>query len=216
MYFWNNRYSRYKDVTFNVLPETNGSFTCESLTNTLTFSRPSRVSSVRGRPPASSQTVVHAQGALQLLDNTLVEGYLLREVGLHHVFEVHFPLPMEVAHLCLEGKAHRPAAFPNAVGLVLVHLPLVTHPLALLHLGKGTCVRFKNSGLESKMTGSLCVPLSLVLWVLRRKISFSIRPYSKKKCMFRKTLFTATLWIIFSYIFLIYIIIYFSLWCFRC
>lgn len=84
------------------------------------------------------QTVIHAQCALQLLDNALVKGYLLREVGLHHVFEVHLSLPMEVAHLCLEGEADCPAAFPNAIRLILVHLALVTHPLALLHLGKGT------------------------------------------------------------------------------
>ena len=92
----------------------------------------------------SLQTVVHAQGALQLLDNTLVKGYLLPEVGLHHVSEVHLSLLMEVAHLCLEGKPDRPAAFPNAVSLVLVHLPFVSHPLALLHLGKGTWVKKKK------------------------------------------------------------------------
>lgn len=90
-----------------------------------------------------SQTVVHAQGALQLLDNTLVKSYLLLEVGLHHVFEVHLSPLMEVAHLCLEGKSNCPAAFPNAVGLVLVHPAFVTHPLALLHLGKGTWVEIK-------------------------------------------------------------------------
>lgn len=94
--------------------------------------------------PCLLQTVVHAQGALQLLDNTLVKGYLLPEVGLHHVFEVHLSPLMEVAHLCLEGEPHCPAAFPNAVGLILVHLPFITHPLALLHLGKGTWVEIKN------------------------------------------------------------------------
>lgn len=86
----------------------------------------------------SSQTVVHAQGALQLLDNTLVKGDLLPEVGLHHVFEVHLSLLMEVAHLCLEGKTDCPAALPNAVCLILVHPSLISHPLTLLHLGKGT------------------------------------------------------------------------------
>lgn len=96
-----------------------------------------------GGSSVSLQTVVHAQGALQLLDNTLVKGYLLLEVGLHHVFEVHLSLPMEVAHLCLQGKPNCPAAFPNAVGLVLIHLPLVTHSLALLHLGKGTWVKIR-------------------------------------------------------------------------
>ena len=89
----------------------------------------------------SLQTFVHAQGALQLLDNTLVKGYLLPEVCLHHVFEVHLSLPMEVVHFRLEGKPHSPAALPNAIRLVLVHLPLVTHPLALLHLGKGTWIK---------------------------------------------------------------------------
>lgn len=53
---------------------------------------------------------------------------------------------MEVAHLCLEGKPNRPAAFPNAIGLVLVHLPLVCHPLALFHLGKGTWDDKKQEG----------------------------------------------------------------------
>lgn len=100
----------------------------------------------------SLQTVVHAQGALQLLNNTLVKGYLLPEVGLHHVFEVHLPLLMEVAHLCLEGKPNRPAAFPNAVRLVLVHLPFVTHPLALFHLGKGTWVKRESSNILKTAT----------------------------------------------------------------
>lgn len=90
-----------------------------------------------GSREVSLQAIVHAQGALQLLDHTLVKGYLLPEVGLHHVFEVNLSLLMEVAHLCLEGKPDSPAAFPNAVGLVLVHLALVTHALALLHFGKG-------------------------------------------------------------------------------
>lgn len=93
----------------------------------------------------SSQTVVHAKCALQLLDDALVEGDLLREVGLHHVFEVHLSLPVEVAHLGLQGEADRPAAFPDAVGLVLVHLPFVAHPLALLHLGEGTWVMERNA-----------------------------------------------------------------------
>lgn len=93
----------------------------------------------------SSEALVHAQGALQLLNNTLVEGYLLPEVGLHHIFEVHLSPLMKVAHLCLEGKPHRPTAFPNAVCLVLVHLPLVTHPLTLFHLGKGTWVQEKDA-----------------------------------------------------------------------
>lgn len=90
---------------------------------------------------ASLETLVHTEGALQLLDNTLVKGYLLPEVGLHHVFEVHLSLLMEMAHLCLEGEPNSPAAFPNAVGLALVHLPLVAHALALLHLGKGPWVK---------------------------------------------------------------------------
>lgn len=97
-----------------------------------------------GSREVSLQRFVHAQGALQLLDNTLVKGYLLPEVGLHHVFEVHLSLLMEVAHLCLEGKPNCPAAFPNAVGLVLVHLPLVTHALALFYFGKGPWVEIKS------------------------------------------------------------------------
>lgn len=84
------------------------------------------------------QAVVHAQGALQLLDNPLVEGDLLPEVRLHHVLEVHLSLLMEVAHLCLQGEAHRPTALPDAVRFVLVHLPFIAHPLAFLHFGKGT------------------------------------------------------------------------------
>lgn len=100
------------------------------------------------------QTFVHAQGALQLLDNTLVKGYLLPEVGLHHVSEVHLPLLMEVAHLCLEGKPNRPAALPDAVRLALVHLPLVTHPLALLHLGKGTWIETTSPFLKHQKVGS--------------------------------------------------------------
>lgn len=94
-------------------------------------------SSVFSLRDESLQAVVHAKGALQLLDNTLVEGYLLPEVGLHHVFEVHLSPLMEVAHLRLEGKPDGPAAFPNAISLTLVHPSLVAHTLALFHFGKG-------------------------------------------------------------------------------
>lgn len=92
------------------------------------------------RPPPplqSSQALVHAQRALQLLHHPLVEGDLLPEVGLHHVLKVHLPALVEVAHLRLQGEPDRPAALPDAVGLALVHLPLVAHALALLHLGEG-------------------------------------------------------------------------------
>lgn len=89
-------------------------------------------------PPCCSQTLVHAQRALQLLHQPLVEGDLLPEVVLHHDLEVHFPLLVEVAHLGLQGEAHRAAAPPDAVRLLLVHAALVAHPLALLHLGEGT------------------------------------------------------------------------------
>lgn len=88
-------------------------------------------------PPQSSQALVHAQRALQLLHHPLVEGDLLPEVGLHHVLKVHLPALVEVAHLRLQGEPNRPAALPDAVGLALVHLPLVAHALALLHLGEG-------------------------------------------------------------------------------
>lgn len=95
----------------------------------------------RCRPPPplqSSQALVHAQRALQLLHHPLVEGDLLPEVGLHHVLKVHLPALVEVAHLRLQGEPDRPAALPDAVGLALVHLPLVAHALALLHLGEGS------------------------------------------------------------------------------
>lgn len=92
------------------------------------------------RPPRrlrSSQTLVHAKGALQLLHHPLVEGDLLPEVGLHHVLKVHLPPLVEVAHLRLQGEPDCPAALPDAVGLALVHLALVAHTLALLYLGEG-------------------------------------------------------------------------------
>ena len=86
----------------------------------------------------SSQVVVHAQRALQLLHHALVEGDLLLEVGLHHVLEVHLAALVEVGHLGLQGEAHRPAPLPDAVRLVLLHLALVAHLLALLDLGEGS------------------------------------------------------------------------------
>lgn len=84
------------------------------------------------------EAVVHVQGSLQLLDHALVEHNLLPQVGLHHVFEIYLTPLVEVVHLGLQGEAHSPAALAHTVGLVLVHLALVTHTLALLHLGKGT------------------------------------------------------------------------------
>lgn len=103
------------------------------------------------RSSVSSQAVVHAQGAFKLLRDSLVKGDLLLEVGLHHIFEVHLSTLMEVAHLGLQRKAHCPAAFPDAVRLTLVHLPLVTHPLALLHLRKGTWVKTKRDTFTNEL-----------------------------------------------------------------
>lgn len=82
--------------------------------------------------------IIHVQGTFQLLDHTLVEDNLLLEVSLHHILEVHLTPLVEVVHFSLQGEAHGPAALAHAVGLILVHLALVAHSLALFHLGKGT------------------------------------------------------------------------------
>lgn len=81
--------------------------------------------------------VIHAQGLLQLLGHTLVEEDLLAQVALHHVLEVEFTALVEVVHLSLQGEAHHSAASADAICLILHHPALVTHALALFHLGKG-------------------------------------------------------------------------------
>ena len=91
-----------------------------------------------GRQAGVLEVVIHAQCLLQLLADALVEDDQLLQVGLHHPLEVgHAPL-VEVVHLSLQGEAHHAAALANAIRLLLVHPALVAHPLALLHLSKGS------------------------------------------------------------------------------
>lgn len=119
-------------------------------------------------PPRCSQTLVHAQRALQLLHQPLVEGDLLPEVVLHHDLEVHFPLLVEVTHLSLQGEAHRAAASPDAVRLILVHAALVTHPLALLHLGEGTWWKPEKQVSKLVAAGGRWAPSSIFVVLVAR------------------------------------------------
>lgn len=85
-----------------------------------------------------SEVVVHAQRLLQLLAYPLVEEDLLAQVALHHVLEVKLAALVEVVHLSLQGEAHYTTAPANAICLILHHAALITHALALLHLGKSS------------------------------------------------------------------------------
>ena len=103
-----------------------------------------------------SEAVIHVQRLLQLLAYPLVEEDLLAQVVLHHVLEVELAALVEVVHLSLQGEAHHAAAPANAICLVLRHAALVTHALALLHLGKGTWHR------QSRGQGQVRAPVSPV------------------------------------------------------
>lgn len=85
-----------------------------------------------------SEVIIHAERLLQLLAHPLVEKDLLAQVALHHMLEVELTALVEMVHLGLQGKAYHTAAPANTVCLFLSHAALITHALALLHLGKGT------------------------------------------------------------------------------